>query len=144
MTQTPYLMCYKRLGVKAPEERPLWQRRRSFGLPIGVKDISKVPLSRRRRRWVNRGVNRYEPLEQVGEGTYGQVWSARDRITDEIVALKKIRMDNEREGFPLTAIREIKLLKTLKHENIVCLKDIVTGSEDDDPKFQSKDEKKID
>lgn len=43
------------------------------------------------------------------------------------MALKKVRMDNEREGFPLTAIREIKLLKTLHHENIVTLKEIVTG-----------------
>lgn len=49
-------------------------------------------------------------------------------MTNELVALKKVRMDNEREGFPLTAIREIKLLKTLHHENIVTLKEIVTGS----------------
>jgi cyclin-dependent kinase 12/13 len=57
-----------------------------------------------------------------------QVWSAKDKLTNELVALKKVRMDNEREGFPLTAIREIKLLKTLHHENIVTLKEIVTGS----------------
>jgi cyclin-dependent kinase 12/13 len=59
---------------------------------------------------------------------YRQVWSAKDKLTNELVALKKVRMDNEREGFPLTAIREIKLLKTLHHENIVTLKEIVTGS----------------
>jgi hypothetical protein len=41
------------------------------------------------------------------------------------VALKMIRMDNEKEGFPITAIREIKLLSTLKHENIVNLREIV-------------------
>ncbi|KAA8495111.1 Cyclin-dependent kinase C-1 [Porphyridium purpureum] len=53
-----------------------------------------------------------------------------DDEPSDMVALKKVRMDNEREGFPLTAIREIKLLKTLHHENIVNLKEIVTGQDD--------------
>jgi cyclin-dependent kinase 12/13 len=43
----------------------------------------------------------------------------------EKVALKMIRMENEKEGFPITAIREIKLLSTLKHDNIVNLREIV-------------------
>jgi cyclin-dependent kinase 12/13 len=60
--------------------------------------------------------------------TDSQVWSARDKQTNELVALKKVRMESEREGFPLTAIREIKLLKTLHHDNIVALKEIVTGN----------------
>lgn len=37
----------------------------------------------------------------------------------------QIRMDNEKEGFPITAVREIKLLKTLHHENVIRLKEIV-------------------
>lgn len=41
------------------------------------------------------------------------------------VALKKIRMDTEKEGFPITAIREIKILSTLQHENVVRLREIV-------------------
>lgn len=41
------------------------------------------------------------------------------------VALKKIRMDTEKEGFPITAIREIKILSTLQHENVVKLREIV-------------------
>ena len=63
----------------------------------------------------------------MGEGTYGQVYKARNKETGEIVALKRVRMDNEREGFPITAIREIKILKILNHKNIVCLKEIVTS-----------------
>jgi cyclin-dependent kinase 12/13 len=43
------------------------------------------------------------------------------------VALKKIRMDNEKEGFPITAIREIKILKALNHENIINLFEVVTS-----------------
>ncbi len=52
-------------------------------------------------------------------GTYGIVYKAQNRETAEIVALKRIRLDNEEEGVPCTAIREIALLKELKHPNIV-------------------------
>ncbi|KAK1287750.1 Cyclin-dependent kinase C-1 [Acorus calamus] len=77
--------------------------------------------------WGSRSVDCFEKLEQIGEGTYGQVYMAREIRTGEIVALKKIRMDNEREGFPITAIREIKILKKLQHENVIQLKEIVTS-----------------
>ena len=56
-----------------------------------------------------------------------QVYMARCKETQDIVALKKIRMDNEKEGFPITAIREIKILKKLRHKNVVDLKEIVTS-----------------
>jgi cyclin-dependent kinase len=52
-------------------------------------------------------------------GTYGVVYKARDVGTNEIVALKKIRLEAEDEGVPSTAIREISLLKELKDDNIV-------------------------
>ncbi|GER49609.1 cyclin dependent kinase C [Striga asiatica] len=77
--------------------------------------------------WGSRSVDCFEKLEQIGEGTYGQVYMAREKRTGEIVALKKIRMDNEKEGFPITAIREIKILKKLQHENVINLKEIVTS-----------------
>ncbi|KAK1391971.1 Protein kinase domain-containing protein [Heracleum sosnowskyi] len=78
--------------------------------------------------WGSRNIDCFEKLEQIGEGTYGQVYMARDIKTGEIVALKKIRMDNEKEGFPITAIREIKILKKLQHENVIRLKEIVTST----------------
>ncbi|PWY99180.1 Pkinase-domain-containing protein [Testicularia cyperi] len=67
----------------------------------------------------------YESINQVGEGTYGQVFKARSERTGIYVALKKIRMEGEREGFPITAMREIKLLQALRHENIVRLHEIM-------------------
>jgi len=79
----------------------------------------------------SRSVKLYEKVEQVGEGTYGQVYKARSKETNEIVALKRVRMDNEKEGFPITAIREIKILKVLNHKNIVRLKEIVTSEASD-------------
>jgi len=71
------------------------------------------------------GLAVYQKLEKCGEGTYGIVYKARDRVTGEIVALKKIRLESEDEGIPGTAIREIALLKELQHPNIVRLYDVV-------------------
>ena len=69
-------------------------------------------------------VGKYERLTKVGQGTFGEVFKARNRKTQRIVALKKILMENEKEGFPITALREIKILKLLQHENIVNLLEI--------------------
>ena len=69
-------------------------------------------------------MERYQKIEKVGEGTYGVVYKARDRMTGEVVALKRIRLDQADEGIPGTAIREIALLKELKHPNIVRLFDV--------------------
>lgn len=46
------------------------------------------------------------------------------------MALKKVRLDNEKEGFPITAIREIKILRQLKHRSVVNMKEIVTDKQD--------------
>ena len=70
---------------------------------------------------------KYQRINKIGEGTYGVVYKGRDKTTNEIVALKNIRLDHEDEGIPSTAVREISLLKELQHPNIVCLKDIVSG-----------------
>ena len=54
-------------------------------------------------------MERYQKIEKIGEGTYGVVYKSKDRVTGEIVALKKIRLEAEDEGIPSTAIREISL-----------------------------------
>ena len=53
-------------------------------------------------------------------GTYGVVYKGRNKKTNQIVALKKIRLESEEEGVPSTAIREISILKELQHRNIVA------------------------
>lgn len=67
----------------------------------------------------------YLKIEKIGEGTYGVVYKAKNKKTNQFVALKKIRLESEEEGVPSTSIREISLLKELKHPNIVKLEAIL-------------------
>ncbi|XP_058643460.1 cyclin-dependent kinase 16 isoform X2 [Onychostoma macrolepis] len=87
------------------------------------------PLSRRLRRTslseIGFGkLETYVKLDKLGEGTYATVFKGRSKLTDNLVALKEIRLEYE-EGAPCTAIREVSLLKNLKHANIVTLHDII-------------------
>ncbi|KAM6457107.1 cyclin-dependent kinase 18 isoform 1-T2 [Liasis olivaceus] len=91
-------------------------------------EISK-PLSRMSRRASLSDIGfgkmeTYVKLEKLGEGTYATVFKGRSKLTKNLVALKEIRLEHE-EGAPCTAIREVSLLKNLKHANIVTLHDII-------------------
>ncbi|KAK3308611.1 uncharacterized protein B0T15DRAFT_112765 [Chaetomium strumarium] len=66
----------------------------------------------------------------VGSGTYGKVFKGLNVYTKKLVALKKIRMEGERDGFPVTAVREIKLLRSLSHKNIVQLQEVMVEAND--------------
>lgn len=65
----------------------------------------------------------------MGEGTYGKVYKARNTVTGRMVALKKLRLESEREGFPITSIREIKLLQSFNHPNVSTLTEIMVESQ---------------
>lgn len=69
-------------------------------------------------------MQRFQQLEKLGEGTYATVYKGRNRATGTLVALKEINLDSE-EGTPSTAIREISLMKDLKHNNIINLYDVI-------------------
>ncbi|CAO2624452.1 Cyclin-dependent kinase 16 [Lemmus lemmus] len=91
--------------------------------------IFDKPLSRRLRRVslseIGFGkLETYIKLDKLGEGTYATVYKGKSKLTDNLVALKEIRLEHE-EGAPCTAIREVSLLKDLKHANIVTLHDII-------------------
>ncbi|KAJ5836225.1 Sirtuin family [Penicillium robsamsonii] len=79
----------------------LVERAHKRGMPIGIVNVGGL-----------------------GEGTYATVFKGRNRQTGEMVALKEIHLDSE-EGTPSTAIREISLMKELKHESIVSLYDVI-------------------
>ncbi|OQV24752.1 Cyclin-dependent kinase 10 [Hypsibius exemplaris] len=74
-----------------------------------------------------RCVSEFEKLNRIGEGTYGVVYRARDTKADKIVALKKMRMENEKTGIPISGLREILCLFRLRHKNIVNLHEVVVG-----------------
>uniref|UniRef100_A0A0K0CSU1 cyclin-dependent kinase n=1 Tax=Angiostrongylus cantonensis TaxID=6313 RepID=A0A0K0CSU1_ANGCA len=79
-----------------------------------------------------RNVIEFDCVNRVEEGTFGVVYRAKNKRTDEIVALKRLKIEKEREGFPITALREINmLLKAGKHENIVNVREILIGSNAD-------------
>lgn len=65
----------------------------------------------------------FKKIKRLGEGTFGVVFKAKNLETGEIIALKKIQMDEE--GVPSTSIREIANLKSVSHENIVKLDQIL-------------------
>lgn len=68
----------------------------------------------------------YEKISKVGQGTFGEVFKARALCESrELVALKRVTMKNEVEGFPLTALREIKILMQLDHPNVLRLREMV-------------------
>ncbi|RKP03575.1 hypothetical protein CXG81DRAFT_6045, partial [Caulochytrium protostelioides] len=75
----------------------------------------------------------YIAMAQVGEGTYGKVFKARSLVDqNQFFALKRVRIETEKEGFPVTGMREVRLLNTLRHPNIVRLCDIVSDPSQED------------
>jgi len=79
----------------------------------------------------------YDRIARLSEGTYGIVWKAKDLATNEIVALKQIKFEDQQQqlkvqGFPVTALREINVLMALSsHENIVSVREMVVGNDAD-------------
>lgn len=66
-------------------------------------------------------LSRYVDKEKLGEGTYGVVFKATDKITNQAVALKIIKLEQEPDGIPPTTLREMSILKSLDHHNIIKL-----------------------
>ncbi|KAI9106265.1 kinase-like domain-containing protein [Phlyctochytrium arcticum] len=93
--------------------------------------VPPIPINPPRRRLVGpplvscRCVDTFEKLNRIEEGAYGVVYRARDRETGEIVALKRLKLEKEVNGFPVTSLREIHTLLLAKHPNIVNVKEIV-------------------
>ena len=102
--------------------------------PIGTASVNRTQLSKRSLELLPSGqprfhgcssIKRYNIVSKLGEGTFGEVYKAVSLKTNRTVALKKILMHHEKEGFPITALREIKLLKLLSHPNILKLEEVV-------------------
>jgi serine/threonine protein kinase len=97
------------------------------------RDRERERERKKEKEWAPRNVSLYpreESASQLGEGTYGAVFKgikSGPRGSKEYVALKRINKESETEGFPITAIREVSILKSLDHENIVKMYDVVSS-----------------
>ncbi|KAM3923734.1 cyclin-dependent kinase 12 [Leptodactylus fuscus] len=109
--------------VVTPPQQPMKKRPKICCPRYGERKQKEID-------WGKRCVDKFDIIGIIGEGTYGQVYKAKDKDTGELVALKKVRLDNEKEGFPITAIREIKILRQLIHRSVVNMKEIVTDKQD--------------
>lgn len=77
--------------------------------------------------WIPRRADTFEKIDKIGQGTYSNVYKAKDLVTGKIVALKKVRFDNlEPESVKFMA-REILILRRLDHPNVVKLEGLVTS-----------------
>ncbi|PHT96020.1 Cyclin-dependent kinase G-2 [Capsicum annuum] len=79
-----------------------------------------------------RSVEEFERLNKIGEGTYGVVYKARAKNIGEIVALKKIKLLEKEQGFPIIFLREINILLKCHHPSIIHVNEVVVGTTLDD------------
>ena len=70
-------------------------------------------------------LSEYDIYNQLGQGTFGVVTKARQKKTGKLVALKKFLVPDKKEGFPITAFREITIMKKLKNINVLQIVDMV-------------------
>ncbi|KAF8449543.1 kinase-like domain-containing protein [Terfezia claveryi] len=91
-------------------------------LSISPQDLPRPQIAPYRR------VKNYVILDFIEEGSYGHVFRARDSSTGDIVALKKLKLEKDKEDF-IVAKREIKALRMCYHPNIVNLREVVFGNE---------------
>ncbi|KAK7291564.1 hypothetical protein RIF29_06809 [Crotalaria pallida] len=72
----------------------------------------------------------YEMIKKINEGTYGVVYKARDKKSGVLVAIKKVKMNISRDGFPLSALREMNILLSFNHPSIVDVKEVAVDDYD--------------
>ncbi|KAI9786146.1 MAG: hypothetical protein M1839_007556 [Geoglossum umbratile] len=107
-------------------------------LSADLEDNLKTPQTTRLLRFPApewgpcRHVDNFERLNHIEEGSYGWVSRAKETATGEIVALKKLKLDNANDGFPVTGLREIQTLMESRHPNIVNLREVVMGDRNGD------------
>lgn len=94
---------------------------------VSPETLSEVAIPSQARIGACRSVHDFEKLNRVGEGTYGVVYRARDTVSGDMVAIKRVKMKQETGGLPISSLREITILTSVRHENLVLLKHVVVG-----------------
>ncbi|RGP63393.1 cmgc cdk kinase [Fusarium sporotrichioides] len=123
----------KQSNLEADDDRP--SKRRRITPEPGVKQDEKLPPAKLLRfptgSWgKSRSVENYEKLNDIEEGTYGWVARATNKATGKVVALKRLKLEpQDRNGLPVTGLREIQILKDCQHRNIVTMEEVVVGDD---------------
>nr|KJB19776.1 hypothetical protein B456_003G118400 [Gossypium raimondii] len=111
------------VSVPAPETWRMTLDLNQKGWPSWLMAVAGEAI----RDWTPRRANTFQKLDKIGQGTYSNVYKARDLLTGKIVALKKVRFDNlEPESLKFMA-REILVLRKLDHPNVIKLEGLVTS-----------------
>lgn len=77
-----------------------------------------------------RSVENYDKLNDIEEGAYGWVARAKELATGKVVALKRLKIEpTDRNGLPVTGLREIQILKDCQHRNVVKMQEVVVGED---------------
>jgi cell division cycle 2-like protein len=123
-----------RIGEAGPPKK----RRRLSNEPADAAQVDENPPESTLLRFAAqewgpcRHAHNFERLNHIEEGSYGYVTRAKDITTGEVVALKKLKMENSPDGFPVTGLREIQTLLEARHPNVVYLREIVMGNKLDE------------
>ncbi|CAL0333684.1 unnamed protein product [Lupinus luteus] len=87
--------------------------------------LLQCTLCRKTNRFNYEGFS-YKILQTIDDGVYGRVYRCRHSATGDIVAIKHINFDDEKIGVPSSVIREVSLLRSLQHVNVVGLLRVLT------------------
>jgi cell division cycle 2-like protein len=135
--------CFKKLKVESEDsavdetidQAVITQTDTSTPIQLRIENDKQVPKSFVARAHNPifdgcRSVDCYQRLNFIDQGTYGMVFRAKCKITNELYALKQVKLGAEtnKVGFPVTALREINILLALQHPYIVRVKEMVVGS----------------
>ncbi|XP_071692936.1 probable serine/threonine-protein kinase At1g54610 [Rutidosis leptorrhynchoides] len=93
------------------------------GWPSWLADVAGEAIN----GWLPRRADTFEKLDKIGQGTYSNVYKARDLTNDKIVALKRVRFDNKDSESVIFMAREIVILRRLNHPNIIKLEGLITS-----------------
>ncbi|UPK93109.1 hypothetical protein LCI18_004044 [Fusarium solani-melongenae] len=123
-----------RTSLDVDDDRPSKRRRITPEPGAGATEKKQPPAKLLRfpaGGWSKcRSVENYEKLNDIEEGTYGWVARATDKATGKVVALKRLKLDPaDRNGLPVTGLREIQILKDCQHRNIVSMVEVVVGDD---------------
>ncbi|KAM0562656.1 hypothetical protein ACHAPJ_002346 [Fusarium lateritium] len=122
-----------RSTLEVDDDRP--SKRRRITPEPGAKQDDQAPPAKLLRfpsgGWGKcRSVENYDKLNDIEEGTYGWVARATNKATGKVIALKRLKLEpQDRNGLPVTGLREIQILKDCKHRNVVAMEEVVVGDD---------------